>query len=58
MTRQQVISHFGNITKACDALGYTRYAVYKWRKGIPLRTQHAIESMSCGALKAQIRKSK
>lgn len=58
MTRQQIISHFGNVKKTSEALGYTRFAVWRWNKGVPYRTQKFIEAATNGALKAQIRKQK
>ncbi len=58
MTRTQIIAHFGNVTKAAEALGYSRFAVWKWRKGVPLRTQQFIEAQTSGALKAAKRPSK
>ena len=58
MTRAQIIKHFGNITKACEALGYSRFGVWRWKQGVPLKTQRYIEAHTNGALKAQIRKQK
>lgn len=52
MTREQIIKHFGSIKNAAESLGYTRFAIWKWRKGIPLRTQLVIEKITDGALKA------
>jgi len=55
MTRNDIIKHYGSILKAVEATGYSRAAMYKWRLGIPLRSQLVIESHTNGALKAQKR---
>jgi hypothetical protein len=55
MTRADIIKHYGGINKAAEQLGYSRNAIWKWRKGVPLRTQIFIEATTNGALKAQTR---
>lgn len=59
MTRAQVIKHYGTITQACIELGYSRFAIWKWKKlGIPIRTQQLIEHKTNGTLVASKPKSK
>lgn len=59
MTRNQVISHFGNITRAAEFTGYSRFAIHRWKlHGIPYRSQLAIEQMTGGLLKATKRTPK
>lgn len=58
MKRIDVIKHYGNITQTCIELGYTRYGIWRWKKGIPLKAQQLIEAKTNGALVASKPKSK
>ena len=58
MTRKQIIEFFGGVNKAAEALGYSRYGIWLWRKGVPLKAQNYIEAKTSGALKAAKRPSK
>jgi hypothetical protein len=54
MTYDQVINHFGSLTKAAQALGLAKQNVHNWgaRGRIPFKWQIKLAGMSGGALKA------
>lgn len=59
MTRNDIIKHYGSITAACEALSYSRYAIWRWKRtGVPIRAQQLIEAKTNGALVASKRPSK
>lgn len=58
MTRKQIIDYFGGVNKAAEALGYSRYGIWLWRKGVPTKAQSYIEAKTGGALVASKPKSK
>ena len=55
MTKSEIIAHFGNGSKAAQALGITRMAVNSWRENaVPMLRQYEIERLTKGALKADV----
>ena len=56
MTHADIIKHFGGVMRAAEQLGYSRISIWKWRRGVPLRTQIIIEAKTGGVLKAKKRK--
>jgi hypothetical protein len=53
MRYEDLIGHFGGLTKAAEALGLDRRVVHAWRKRrIPSRWQLKAESLSDGVLRA------
>lgn len=54
MTVQDLITHFGGITKAQRALGVSRSLWWHWKRhGIPRGRQFEIQVQTGGALRAQ-----
>jgi hypothetical protein len=61
MTPKDILKQYDDsVTKASQALGFTRAAIYKWlaNRRIPYASQEVIELRSGGLLKATKRKSK
>lgn len=56
MTYEQIISFFGGVTAARNALGLnSRQTIYNWKtKGVPIEQQLNAEVKSGGALRAEI----
>ena len=54
MTVNQVVRHYGGVTKAANALKVSRQIIQYWKRHdrIPLKTQGYIELQSQGALKS------
>lgn len=52
MKKNDVISHFGNATKAANALGVTKSAISQWPETIPRLRAFEIERITNGELKA------
>lgn len=52
MTLDEVIEHFGNLTRACDALGIAKQNTTKWKERdyIPLLQQYRIAELTDGKL--------
>lgn len=53
MLKQNVVSHFGGVTKVADALGITKGSVSQWGETVPLLRAYQIERLTNGALKAE-----
>ena len=55
MTPEQLVKHFGSIASAADATDYTAQSIRNWlrAKAIPTRTQHFLEFVTGGKLRAQ-----
>lgn len=58
MTPKQIISHYKTPTAFQKATGYTMQSLRNWKKAnaVPRRAQIVIESISCGALKANAKR--
>lgn len=53
MTYQQLLAHFGGLSKVAEALGVDRRRVWNWsERRIPSKWQAKIESVSDGKLRA------
>jgi transposase len=53
MTFTDLVVHFGTVSKAAKALGYTRQTIYDWRqRGVPEGKQLEIQKMTRGQVKA------
>lgn len=52
MDYQQVVDHFGGLTKAAKALGLPITTVHSWRSGIPYPRQCQIQIETRGRLRA------
>ena len=48
-------THFGSRAKACQFLGMSEWAGYKWNKVVPLRVAAALEHYTDGALRVNWR---
>lgn len=53
MLKQNVVSHFGGVTKVAEALGITKGSVSQWGETVPLLRAYQIERITNGALKAE-----
>lgn len=53
MKKNDVISHFGTMTKAAEALGLTKSAISQWPDEIPQLRAFEIERLTGGKLKAE-----
>ena len=54
MNKIDVISHFGTVTKAANALGLTKSAISQWPDKIPRLRAFEIERITNGKLKVDI----
>jgi len=54
MLTKDVISHFGDISKAARAIGCTRGAIYAWGEHPPRLRQYDIERITGGLLRAEL----
>ena len=57
MRKNDVINHFGSMTKAAEVLGLTKSAVSQWPDEIPQRRAYEIEKLTNGKLKAKLTQS-
>ena len=57
MKKNDVITHFGTMTKAAEVLGLTKSAVSQWPDEIPQRRAYEIERLTNGKLKAELTQS-
>ncbi|WP_028863875.1 Cro/CI family transcriptional regulator [Psychromonas aquimarina] len=53
MKKNDVISHFGTVTKAAEALGLTKSAISQWPDEIPKLRAFEIERLTDGKLNAE-----
>lgn len=56
MTKDQAISHFGDIKGLCEALDISPAAVSQWGKYPPQNRQYELEILTKGKLKADRKK--
>ena len=52
MTKQEILSHFGGVTKTAKALGCSHVAVSRWGNNPPKGRQFEIQVLTGGVLKA------
>lgn len=51
MKTADVVSHFGGVRQAADALGISTQAIYRWGDEVPLMRQAHVQVMTGGKLK-------
>lgn len=55
MTYDDLLEHYGSLTKAADALDLAKQTVHRWKAGeIPFRAQFIIQMKTNGKLKAKL----
>jgi hypothetical protein len=55
MTHDDLVTHFGNASRAARALGFSRQAVSQWKsRGIPFESQYRIQMKTKGRLRASL----
>lgn len=50
MNRDDVKKHFGTFSRACEAIGLSKYAHTQWKLNVPLKRQLQFQALTNGKL--------